>query len=157
MDDVKYIDTGSVSCGRINAVQLLRVGVDKVPSRARRKVRDGSIIFSAVRPNQKHYAILNQPEDNVLVSTGFIVIDCIEELVNPKYCYYALILPSVTEYFQSIAEQSVSTYPTLGALDVSEYEIDIPDRAIQNRIVNILESLDRKIEVNSKTNDYLAA
>ncbi len=154
---IEYIDTGSVNCGHVDNVQIFRIGIDKVPSRARRKVRDGSIIYSAVRPNQRHYAILEHPKDNVLVSTGFVVIDCNTQLVNPRYCYYALTLSHVIEHFQGIAEQSVSTFPTLNASDIADHVIDLPDLRTQNRIVDVLESLDNKLILNRQTNDYLAA
>ncbi|MBQ9160326.1 MAG: hypothetical protein IJ122_03255 [Methanobrevibacter sp.] len=49
---------------------------DKVPSRAKRKVKIDDIIISTVRPNQEHDGMIKIKIDNFLVSTGFYNINC---------------------------------------------------------------------------------
>lgn len=153
---IQYLDTGSVTKGSISDLQQLDPAVDKIPSRARRKVFDKSIVYSMVRPNQEHYAFLDNPPTDMLVSTGFSVIDAKTELVSPGYLYYSLTTAEATEHFQSLAEQCVSTYPTLGVGDLSAYEIVLPSLDIQRAIERILGDLDDKIKLNSQLNDYLA-
>lgn len=153
---IQYLDTGSVTKGSISDLQQLDPAVDKIPSRARRKVFDKSIVYSMVRPNQEHYAFLDNPPTDMLVSTGFSVIDAKTELVSPGYLYYSLTTAEATEHFQSLAEQCVSTYPTLGVGDLSAYEIALPSLDIQRAIERILGDLDDKIKLNSQLNDYLA-
>lgn len=152
---IQYLDTGNVTHGRISALQQLVPGIDKVPGRARRKVKDGSIVYSMVRPNQKHYALLESPPTDMLVSTGFAVIDAKRNIVLPQYLYYALIRPEITAYFQALAEQAVSTYPTLAKDDLAQFEIKVPSLDEQRAVSSLLASLDRKIEVNHCINDYL--
>lgn len=154
---IQYLDTGNASRGRILALQQLVSGIDKVPGRARRKVKDGSIVYSMVRPNQGHYALLESPPADMLVSTGFAVIDAKRDIVLPQYLYYALIRPEVTAYFQALAEQTVSTYPTLAKDDLAQFEINVPSLDDQRAASLLLASLDEKIEVNHCINDYLAA
>lgn len=48
-----YLDTGNITENIIEEIQELPVS--KLPSRAHRKVKDGDVIFSTVRPNQRHY------------------------------------------------------------------------------------------------------
>lgn len=156
-DFIEYIDTGSVFRGVVDGVQQLIPGVDKIPSRARRKVKDGSVIYSTVRPNQEHYAYLEEPTSNTLVSTGFAVIDFSESEVVPKYCYYALTCPQVTAFFQGIAEQTVSTYPALNPSDIANLEIGLPSIEEQLKVVSIVDSIDKTIELNNLVNDYSAA
>lgn len=153
---IQYLDTGSVTKGSISDLQQLDPAVDKIPSRARRKVFDKSIVYSMVRPNQEHYAFLDNPPTDMLVSTGFSVIDAKTELVSPGYLYYSLTTAKATEHFQSLAEQCVSTYPTLGVGDLSAYEIVLPSLDIQRAIERILGDLDDKIKLNSQLNDYLS-
>ena len=154
---IQYLDTGSATKGSISNLQQLDPAIDKIPSRARRKVFDKSIVYSMVRPSQEHYALLDKPPADMLVSTGFSVIDAKTELVSPGYLYYSLTTAEATEHFQSLAEQSVSTYPTLGVGDLSAYEIVLPDFDTQRAIERILGALDDKIKLNSQLNDYLAA
>lgn len=152
---IQYLDTGSVTRGQIDALQQLVPGIDKIPGRARRKVKSGSIVYSMVRPNQEHYALLANPPANMLASTGFAVIDAKTDVVTPEYLYYALIHPDTTAYFQAMAEQVVSTYPTLGKDDLARYEINVPDLSEQRAIATLLGSFDEMIVINQQTNGYL--
>lgn len=152
---IQYLDTGSVTRGQIDALQQLVPGIDKIPGRARRKVKNGSIVYSMVRPNQEHYALLANPPANMLASTGFAVIDAKTDVVTPEYLYYALIHPDTTAYFQALAEQVVSTYPTLGKDDLARYEINVPDLSEQRAIATLLGSFDEMIVINQQTNGYL--
>ena len=154
---IQYLDTGSVTRGQIDALQQLVPEIDKIPGRARRKVKNGSIVYSMVRPNQEHYALLANPPANMLASTGFAVIDAKTDVVTPEYLYYALIHPDTTASFQALAEQVVSTYPTLGKDDLARYEINVPDLSEQRAIATLLGSFDEMIVINQQTNGYLAA
>ena len=150
-----YLDTGSIIEGRIDTL-LYFTKEDKLPSRARRKVQHGDIIYSCVRPNQRHYGYINIPVENLLVSTGFVVISCKD--IDSKYLYYYLTQDTIINYLQNIGEQSVSTYPTIKPQDIEDIFIRIPsDIEDQRRIASILSSLDRKIELNNKINDDLEA
>lgn len=145
-----YLDTGSIIEGRIDTL-LYFTKEDKLPSRARRKVQHGDIIYSCVRPNQRHYGYINNPVENLLVSTGFVVISCKD--IDSKYLYYYLTQDTIINYLQNIGEQSVSTYPTIKPQDIEDIFIRIPsDIEDQRRIASILSSLDRKIELNNKIN-----
>ncbi len=154
---IQYLDTGSVTRGVIGELQQLDPAIDAVPSRARRKVAHNSIVYSMVRPNQEHFALLKEPPQDLLVSTGFSVIDADEDQVIPGYLYYALTTKAATEAFQSLAEQSVSTYPTLNSSDLMAFELTLPSIAQQKKIEAILFSIDEKIACNAKLNGYLAA
>lgn len=154
---IQYLDTSSVSKGRIVSSQQLDSCRDTIPSRARRKVRDQSIVYSMVRPNQEHYALLTNPAPNMLVSTGFCVIDADERYVSPRYLFYLLTTQKTTNHFQALAEQSASTYPTLGLSDLAGFQVNLPSVEIQKRVESIVSPIDQKIELNDRINDYLAA
>ena len=153
---IQYLDTGSVTRGSIDKPRRFDPVNDKVPSRARRKVQKQSIVYSMVRPNQEHYALIENPPADMLVSTGFSVIDADTSIVVPQYLYYALTRKETTVHFQALAEQSVSTYPTLGVSDLACFQIDLPELETQNKIASLLSLFDEKIAINNRTNDYLA-
>ena len=52
---VNYLDTGNITMNRIDEIQYINTLTDNLPSRARRKVNNNSILYSTVRPNQLHY------------------------------------------------------------------------------------------------------
>ena len=152
---VNYLDTGNITMNRVDEIQYINNLTDKLPSRARRKVKLNSIIYSTVRPNQLHYGIIKEQPDNFLVSTGFVVIDVDFEKVVPDYIYYVLTQQAITEHLQAIAEQSVSAYPSIKPSDVENLELLLPDRKTQEKIVAILSSIDKKIKQNNEINNNL--
>ena len=152
---VNYLDTGNITMNKIDEIQYINSAKDKLPSRARRKVKTNSIIYSTVRPNQLHYGIIKKQPDNFLVSTGFTVIDVNYDKAVPDFIYYALTKQEVTEQLQAIAEQSVSAYPSLKPSDIENLELMLPDKKTQERIVAILSSIDEKIKENSAINNNL--
>lgn len=154
---IRYLDTGSITEGRIDEIQTLYPGVDKIPSRARRKASVGDILFSTVRPNQKHYGIIEAGTENLLVSTGFTVVTVDTTIADPYFIYYYLTQSSVIESLQAIAEQSTSTYPSIKPSDIEDIELDLPELETQKKIGSTLRMLDRKIALNEEMNDNLYA
>lgn len=152
---VNYLDTGSLTENKITELQYINIETDKIPSRARRKVIKNSILYSTVRPNQLHYGIIKKPVDNLLVSTGFTVIDVDTNKAIPEFIYYLLTQNNTTEQLQAIAEQSVSTYPSIKPSDIENLEFKVPNLIIQNKIVSILDTIDSKICQNEKINNNL--
>jgi len=152
---VNYLDTGNITMNRVDEIQYINSAKDKLPSRARRKVKTNSIIYSTVRPNQLHYGLIKEQPDNFLVSTGFTVIDVDCDKADPDFIYYALTKQEVTEQLQAIAEQSVSAYPSIKPSDIENLELMIPDIKTQERIVSILSSIDEKIKKNNAINNNL--
>lgn len=152
---VNYLDTGNIIMNKFDEIQYINTAKDKLPSRARRKVKTNSIIYSTVRPNQLHYGIIKEQPDNFLVSTGFTVIDVNYDKAVPDFIYYALTKQEVTEQLQAIAEQSVSAYPSLKPSDIENLELMLPDKKTQERIVAILMSIDEKIKENNAINNNL--
>lgn len=152
---IRYLDTGSITEGRIDEIQTLYPGVDKIPSRARRKASVGDILFSTVRPNQKHYGIIEAGTENLLVSTGFTVVTVDTTIADPYFIYYYLTQSSVIESLQAIAEQSTSTYPSIKPSDIEDIELDLPELETQKKIGSTLRMLDRKIVLNEEINDNL--
>ena len=152
---IRYLDTGSITEGRIDEIQTLYPGVDKIPSRARRKASVGDILFSTVRPNQKHYGIIEAGIENLLVSTGFTVVTVDTTIADPYFIYYYLTQSSVIESLQAIAEQSTSTYPSIKPSDIEDIELDLPELETQKKIGSTLRMLDRKIALNEEINDNL--
>ena len=64
---INYLDTGNLTENRIEEFQHLVAGESKIPSRARRKVQAGDMLYSTVRPNQRHFGILKKVPENFLV------------------------------------------------------------------------------------------
>lgn len=155
-EKVKYLDTGNLTKNKISSFQIFNTTHVKLPSRAQRKIRKNTIIYSNVRPNQEHFGIFeNDFVNNIVVSTGFTTIDIIDKNISPKYLYYLLTQNNITEYLQSIGENSVSSYPSISPNDIGNLVFNFPDIQTQQSIAKVLSDLDYKIELNNKINKEL--
>ena len=152
---INYLDTGSITQNKIEKIQKINLSMEKLPSRAKRKIKYNSIIYSTVRPNQRHYGIIKKHPENFIVSTGFAVIDVDTEKANPDFIYYILIQDEVINSLQAVAEQSVSTYPSIKPSDIEKIDIFLPPMPVQKKIAGILKSLDDKIELNRQISKNL--
>lgn len=152
---VNYLDTGNITMNRVKEIRYINTDIDKLPSRARRKVKFNSIIYSTVRPDQLHYGIIKEQPDNFLISTGFTVIDVDSRKAVPDFIYYILTRKDVTEHLQAIAEQSVSAYPSLKPSDIENLKVLLPDVDTQKKIVSVLSVIDEKIALNTQINNNL--
>lgn len=152
---INYLDTGNITQNVIDEIQELKVGVDKIPSRAKRKVQINDIIYSTVRPNQLHYGIIKALPENLLVSTGFTVISVDNKKADADYVYYYLTQSHITESLQAIGEQSTSAYPSIKPSDLENIDIDLPSLEIQKKVSYILRTIEEKMVLNSKLNANL--
>ncbi len=153
---VCYLDTDNITNNRINAFLKIDLTKEKLPSRAKRKCSLNSIIYSSVRPNQRHFGIIKEIPKNFLVSTAFIVIDIIDlEKLDHNYLYYYITQDKITHYLQRIAECGTSSYPSITPLDFLNIKIKLYPLETQQKIARTLSILDQKIENNHKINELL--
>ncbi len=84
--EISYVDISSVDLIKgITNVEIMPF--EKAPSRARRRVKDGDTIVSTVRTYLKAIAPINNPVNNLIVSTGFAVLRPTHK-VSPKFLSY---------------------------------------------------------------------
>jgi type I restriction enzyme S subunit len=152
---VNYLDTGNLTENRISEIQHIVTGQDALPSRARRKVAVDDILYSTVRPNQRHYGIIKEVLPNMLVSTGFAVITTDKASADSDFLYYYLTQNDIVDGLHAIGEQSVSAYPSIKPSDIEGLEIMLPSLEEQQEIGRTLRALDDKIANNTKINNHL--
>ena len=121
---INYVDIASVTIGRINAI--LPMNFDNAPSRARRVVRDGDIIWATVRPGNRAYALVLEPVEDLIASTGFAVLTPAE--VPSSFLYCATTTDWFVAHMEAIA--GGAAYPAVKAADFEEYELLVPPPAI---------------------------
>lgn len=152
-DKIYYLDTSSVTKGRFDKFSVFENGA-KLPSRAKRAVKDKTIVYSTVRPNLQHFGILKEPSKNIVVSTGFTTID-VKDFVDAKYIYYFLTQNAITNKLHTIASNNVSSYPSIKPSDLENIELTLPTLLVQQKISKVLTTIDEKIELNHKINAKL--
>ena len=154
---INYLDTGNITENRVREIRRLIPGKDKIPSRARRKARTGDILYSTVRPNQRHFGLLKEIPENFLVSTGFSVFRGRAGIAITDYIYWFLVQDHIIEWLQAVAEHSTSAYPSIRPFDIQSLTLALPPLPEQLAISRVLGTLDEKIEVNRRMNETLEA
>src|SRR5690554_3329212 len=152
---IKYLDTGSITRGKIEGYQEFTL--EKAPSRAKRLVKHNDIVYSTVRPIQRHYGIIKNPCPNLVVSTGFSIIETKKYLADPVYIYYFLTSDEIVDTLDTIAEGSTSAYPSLKPSDIENLTVELPPLPEQRAIASVLSSLDDKIDLLHRQNKTLEA
>ena len=113
------------------------------PSRARRIVRDGDVIVSTVRTYLEAIASIDNPPENLVVSTGFIVIRPNQYLYKgfASYCLRA------KGFIKEVIARSVGvSYPAINSSDLVNISIPSLEYCEQMEITNFLDSQTAKID-----------
>lgn len=138
-----YVDLSAVKQGAITFPQeQIRFG-DSSP-RARRKIKPGDVIVATVRPNLLGYAIVKFDTTDIICSTGFAIISPSQQVIG-EFIYQWLY----TDFLQNqISKLTVgSNYPAINSSDVAGFLMPLPPLPEQQKIAEILSTLDEKMAV----------
>lgn len=136
-----YISLEDVDYGRLLSFKEL-IFSDS-PSRARRKMKLGDILFSTVRPNLKSHLFFSSTSNRFICSTGFSVVRCDEKLINPKYVYFHLFGTIIEKQIDALI--TGSNYPAINSTDVKSMNLPIPPLPEQTAIATALSDVDALI------------
>lgn len=151
-----YLDTSSITNGDVSEIQHF-TQTEKLPSRARRKVINGDIVFSTVRPNQKHFGMIFSALPNMLVSTGFAVIRSTLKRVCNELIYLQITEDAFIEKMQQLAEQSTSTFPSIKPSDIGNYLVPCPSEQDGLELSKQLKAIFTLAAIKREENEKLSA
>lgn len=147
-----YIDIDSIG-NETGIIKSAREILGKnAPSRARRIVHYNDVIMSTVRPYLKAFAIVPKEYDNQICSTGFAVFTCKNELI-PLYLLYTLFSKSVMDQCNKMMVGG--QYPALNTSQISRIKIPKPPLSEQQKIVEVLFDVDKKLGLERKRKEKL--
>lgn len=132
----EYIDVSSVSRFTSCVESTSTVQGCKAPSRARRQVHAGDVLFATIRPTLKRIAIVPQELDNAVCSTGYFVLRP-NSRITSRFLFYSLFNQSFMDRMASL--QRGASYPAVSDRDVKEHLLPLPPLPEQERIVGILD------------------
>lgn len=139
----RYVDLSSVNQGNIDWQKTRALTYASSPSRARRVVRPGSVLFSTVRPGLMGHGMVRETTDlPVIASTGFAVL-APKDGADGRFLFHALFLD---EFKRQVAQFEVgSNYPAINESDLLRVKLGALDGPSQTAIADILDALDDAI------------
>ena len=131
-EHIIYIDIASVSTASIDKKEPMQFS--EAPSRARRIVRHGDVIWSSVRPNRRSFALILSPELHLVVSTGFAVLTA--KKVPYSYLYFATTTDSFADYLTNHA--TGAAYPAVNGKDFQNARLLLPPKPLLDRFHSVV-------------------
>jgi type I restriction enzyme S subunit len=146
-----YVDITSVSPDSID--EATEIAFSEAPGRARRQVTEGSIIWSTVRPNRRSHALVLDPPSNMIVSTGFAVVDA--TAVPFSFLYEAVTTDFFVGYLTNHA--TGSAYPAVTGETFERALLLVPPKKLLDAFHHHAEPLLRLADKLRRANRQLAA
>lgn len=140
-DVIDYVALEDVSRGKLLGSSRYRFS--SAPSRARRKIQSGDVLFGTMRPNLQSHTIYQGGLRNPVASTGFAVIRSRPGVTVPGFLAHWVLSGSVLSQVDRII--AGSNYPAVTSADVRKFEINLPDAEEQGAIGRVLSDVDDEI------------
>ena len=134
----RYIDIGSIDNRRQRITDPRTVTRQEAPSRARRRVRGGDVLFSTVRPYLRNVAIVPPNLGGEFTSTGI----CVLRPSSGMQSEFIFRHVSSPQFIAAMTLASDGTmYPAIADRDIFSAAIQVPPAEEQRRIVAKLDTL----------------
>ena len=145
------VENGIMYDGTLTAIEDLK-------GQFKKTVQKGDILFSEIRPANRRFALVTKDDcTDYVVSTKLMVLRKYNNEVDLRYFYYCLTNQPFLDMLQRKAENRIGSFPQITFDLLSEYAFPVPSLSEQEKIANIIFSLDHKIALNKQINDNLEA
>lgn len=139
-----YVDISAIDNTVGKIVSPKEILGQHAPSRARKVIRAGDVIFATTRPYLKNIALVPPDLDGQICSTGFCVIRANREFAEPEFLFHLCRSDSVTDQLTASKMRGAS-YPAVTDNDVYNTLIPLPALEEQRRIVAYLDQVQQQV------------
>lgn len=139
-----YIDISSVNNKSFKIEEPKYLIGKEAPSRAKKEVKFGDIVFATTRPNLKNIAMVTENYDNPIASTGFCILRVNEKNVN-KYLFFYLLTNKLFEQIEPKIRGA--QYPAVSDKDLIDCFLPNTPLQTQQKIVKYLDEISQKTEI----------
>ena len=137
----KYIDLSSVNVENNSIESVSDINKTIAPSRTQQLVQTEDVILGTTRPTLKRFCVITESYNGQICSTGYCIYRAKKHIINFKWIYHNIGCTKFWDYCE--AKQQGAGYPCLSNADAMAYKISIPPLTEQERIVNILDRMEK--------------
>ncbi len=151
--EIQYVDVSSISREFHQVETTTRYKLRYAPSRARKRILTGDVIFATVRPTLLRVAKIEEELNDQVCSTAFCVLRDKDRNMNGKYIFQLVQRQEFIEQLSKI--ETGASYPAVTDRQIKERLVPVPTLDEQREIVSILDAIDRKIDLHRKKRKVL--
>ena len=146
----KYIDIASVSNLTFQITTPKDLIGSAAPSRARKRIRTGDVIFATTRPYLRSVALVTREYDDQVCSTGFCVLRA-GDSVLPEWLFHCVLSEDCLA--QITPKMRGANYPAVTDKDIQEACIPVPPIHEQGRIVARIQEMSSRVDEIKRLRD----
>ncbi len=144
-DRFNYIDVSSVSNEQFWVTGTQEIAASNAPSRARKIVKAGDVIYATVRPSLKRVAWIEPHHDDQIASTAFCIVRADRKRAISKFLYYVLLSDDMNR--KIIEHERGASYPAVTDKDVLNQFVPLPFLDEQEKIAAVLWKIQKAVEI----------
>ena len=137
-----FLNTGDIENGFVLTNKYMNIKY--MPGQAKKSIKENDILYSEIRPINRHYAFVNFPAHEYIVSTKLMVIRAINEKLAIRLYQY-LTSDDIIKELQHEAESRSGTFPQIRFENIKKLKILIGPNEIENQYTEFIGNIYKMI------------
>lgn len=150
--ELVFLNTGDVERGLFLHSNYSPVA--DMPGQAKKSIEKGDILYSEIRPINRHYAYVNFPADDYVVSTKLMVLRA--NNFDGRRLYQFLTLRKTVESLQQEAEGRSGTFPQIRFDILAKLQVPIAPAEVEEEYKSLIHVIYDLIDSNVEENGALS-
>lgn len=137
-----FLNTGDIENGFVLTHKYMNI--KDMPGQAKKSIQENDILYSEIRPINRHFAFVNFPAQEYIVSTKLMVIRAVDKKSAIRLYQY-LTSDDVINELQHEAESRSGTFPQIRFENIKKIKILIGPNDIENQYIEFIGNIYKMI------------